>query len=425
MSNPEDNKHAIPMSDSSKLESFIDVETLYHDMIELLPDTIIAVDMQGTVLLCNEALIKLTGYQREEMIGKNFVEIELLDKAMMPEYVNLLGAILNGEYRPPVEAPINCKDGRTVLLEVRFSRLRIGADNIVQATGRDITDRKRMETELSEKNEQLDAQNEELVAANEELRATEEELRAANEELLATNQELHETQERLLRSEKLAVIGQLAGGVGHELRNPLGAIKSVAYYVRSKINKADLAYQEPKILEFLDIMDDEINTADKIIGDLLGFSRVGKPSVSPVNIDTVINKALAHSTIPKNVILRRNLDSHLPEIKIDVEQINQVMVNVITNAVQAMPDGGELNISTAPGVNALVIEVSDSGCGIPPNNLDRIFDPLFTTKAKGIGLGLAVCRSIIERHQGRIDVESQERKGTTFSIELPTKADDK
>jgi len=396
-----------------------DGEMLYRDMIELSPDTIMAVDMEGKVILCNESLVGLTGYPRSEVLGKHFTELKFLDGTRLPEYAGMFEAIMKGGDFPPVNTPVTRRDGGTALLEVRWARLQVGNEQILQATGRDIGEHKRLEAELKKKNRQLDAQNEELTAANEELRATEEELRAANEELLATNDELQETQERLLRSEKLAAIGQLAGGVGHELRNPLGAIKNAAYYVRNKINKSELAYGEPKILEFLDIIDDEINTADKIIGDLLGFSRVGKPSVSPVSIDAVINKALAHLTIPKNIVLRRELAERLPEIKADIEQLNQVLINLITNAIQAMPEGGKLIIKTFVRGDNLVIEVSDSGGGIPPDNLNKIFDPLFTTKAKGIGLGLAVCKSIIERHQGQISVNSQEGKGTTFSIELP------
>ena len=236
-------------------------------------------------------------------------------------------------------------------------------------------------------------------------------------------QELREMQEQLIRSEKLAAIGQLAGGVGHELRNPLGAIKNAVYYIRRKVAKSELAQREPRVMEFLNIMDDEVNSSNKIITDLLGFSRVGKPSVSPTRIEKVIEDALSYTTIPENIELTKRLDADLPEIEIDADQIHQVLVNIITNAVEAMPEGGKLTIGAREKEKFLEVEIADTGGGIPQEAVGKIFDPLFTTKAKGIGLGLAVCKAIIDRHQGNIEVESQVGKGTTFIIKLPLKVE--
>jgi signal transduction histidine kinase len=277
--------------------------------------------------------------------------------------------------------------------------------------------------ELKRVNEQLRASEEELRVSNEELRATEEELRAANEELRATNEELRDAQEKLVRSERLAAIGQLAGGVGHELRNPLGAIKNAIYYVRGKVTKSELVNKDQRVMEFLDIIDDEISSSGKIINDLLGFSRVGKPAVSPARIEKVIDDTLSYITIPQNIQLIKKLDTNLPEIKIDTDQVRQVLVNMILNAVQAMPDGGKLTISAREKEKFLEVEVTDSGCGIPQEVTDKIFDPLFTTRAKGIGLGLAVCKAIIDRQQGDIEVESEIGKGTTFTVKLPLEAE--
>ncbi len=236
-------------------------------------------------------------------------------------------------------------------------------------------------------------------------------------------QELRETQEQLVRSEKLAAIGQLAGGVGHELRNPLGAIKNAVYYIKGKVAKSELAQREPRLMEFLDIMDDEINASNRIINDLLGFSRVGKPSVSPTKIEKVIEDALSRMHIPENIELTKKLDADLPEVEIDADQVRQVWVNIIMNAVQAMPKGGKLTIGAREKGEFLEVEIADTGGGIPQEAVGKIFDPLFTTKAKGIGFGLAVCKTIIDSHQGNIKVKSQVGKGTTFIIKLPLKVD--
>jgi len=332
--------------------------------------------------------------------------------------------LLSGESIEASDYLVKRKDGTEFPVSVSLSALRDteGRPTAIVAVTRDVTERKRMEQEIQDKNEQLEAMNEELKASNEELQATEEELRASNEELQAANEELREAQEQLIRSERLAAIGQLAGGVGHELRNPLGAIKNAVYYVRGKVAKSELAQKEPRVMEFLDIVDDEITSSDKIISDLLGFSRVGKPAVSPVRIERVIEDALSCTAIPENIKLTKKLNASLPEVKIDADQIRQVLVNIITNAAQAMPDGGKLTIGAKEKGKFLKVEIADTGCGIPQEVTNKIFDPLFTTRAKGIGLGLSVCKAIIERHEGHIEVESEVGKGTTFNIKLPLKA---
>ena len=270
--------------------------------------------------------------------------------------------------------------------------------------------------------EALKKSEEELREFNEELRATDEELRAANEELQTANEELREAQEQLIRSEKLAAIGKLAGGVGHELRNPLGAIKNAVYYIKGKLINSELAKREPRIIEFLGIVDDEISSSNKIIDDLLNFSRVAKPAVSPTKIRKVMEDALSYLAVPENVEVINKLDANLPEVEVDANQIRQVFANIATNAIQAMPEGGKLTINARKGDKFLEVAISDTGGGISGDVIGKIFDPLFTTRAKGIGLGLAVCKSIIERHGGAIEVESRAGKGTTFTVKLPLKA---
>jgi len=280
---------------------------------------------------------------------------------------------------------------------------------------------KQAEEALKKSEEELREANEELRATDEELRATNEELQAANEELQAANEELKETQEQLIRSEKLAAIGRLAGGVGHELRNPLGAIKNAAYYIKGKLTNSELAKTEPRVIEFLGIMDDEINSSNKIINDLLNFSRVAKPSVLPAKIRKVMEDALPYLTVPENIEVINKVDANLPEVEIDADQIRQVFVNIATNAIQAMPEGGKLTIDARKGDKFVEVAISDTGDGISEDVIGKIFDPLFTTRAKGIGLGLAVCKSIIERHAGTIGVESKVGKGATFTVRLPLK----
>jgi len=385
-------------------------------VIDAMIDGVTITDMQGRIIDFNRAATEQTGYEKRESIGKTPAELFIVEKEH-PRFFEAVKKLFSGK---PIEASdylVKHKNGTEFPLSVSLSILRNteGKPNAIVAICRDITERKRMEQEIQDKNEQLEAQNEEL-------RATEEELRASNEELQAANEELRETQEQLIRSEKLAAIGQLAGGVGHELRNPLGAIRNAVYYVKGKVAKSELGQKEPRVMEFLEIADDEINASNKIISDLLGFSRVGKPSVSPTQIEKVIEEALSRTPIPENIELTKKLDTELPEVEADPDQIQQVLINMITNAVQAMPEGGKLTIGVREKGEFLELEIADTDGGIPAEAMGKIFDPLFTTRAKGIGLGLAVCKSIIDRHGGHIEVKSQVGQGTTFNIKLPLKA---
>jgi signal transduction histidine kinase len=253
----------------------------------------------------------------------------------------------------------------------------------------------------------------------EELKGLNKELSSINIELVQKNEQLEEAQEQLVRTEKLAAVGALASGVSHELRNPLSAIKNAVFLLKRKLSRNAIPDIDEKIIQFLDIMDNEIDRSSKIINDLLGFTRVTKPTRSKADINVVINEAISRVEIAENIKLSINLQSNLPMVMIDANQIGQVLINLIENACQAMRGSGGLKIRTKVSESFMEIEISDSGCGIPEKEIKKIFDPLFTTKPSGTGIGLAVCHGIIQKHNGVIDVESQERIGTKMFIKLP------
>lgn len=226
--------------------------------------------------------------------------------------------------------------------------------------------------------------------------------------------DLARAQEQLVRSQRLAAIGQLASSMSHELRNPLSVLRSSAYYLRSRLADAD-----EKVRKHLDIIEQEISNSDKIITDLLDFSRIKPPTLQRTYLNYIVEEALERVEIPPSVKLVRDLAEGLPPIQADAFQLEQVVVNLLTNAVQAMPQGGVLTVRTALREDSLVLEVSDTGCGIDPEHLERIFEPLFTTKSRGIGLGLTICKTLVENHGGTITVESTPGRGTTFTITLP------
>ncbi|MFH1925681.1 MAG: ATP-binding protein [Chloroflexota bacterium] len=374
-----------------RYRSLVEAGEHMREGIFLLQDTD---KVKAAHLFANEEWSRITGYSIKELRGISYYDvIHPRHRAAVADRVRWRlqqGQDIPGRW----EISVITKDGTEVPLEVSGGGpITYHGKLATVGYARDITERK----------------------------LAEEALRASNEELQATNEELREAQEQLIRSERLAAIGQLAGGVGHELRNPLGAIKNATYYIKGKLAKSELAEKEPRVLEFLDIVDDEINTSNKIINDLLGFSRVGKPAVTPTLVKKIVEEALARAPVPENIELTENLDSDSTEIAVDAGQIQQVLINVITNAVQAMPKGGKLTISTREKRGFLELDVTDTGSGITNETKGKIFDPLFTTKAKGIGLGLAVSKSIIDRHGGQIEAKSTAGKGTTFTIRLPLK----
>lgn len=226
--------------------------------------------------------------------------------------------------------------------------------------------------------------------------------------------ELLRAQEQLLRSERLAAIGQLATSVAHELRHPLGVMRQSAYYLSMKLADAD-----EKVKKHLHILDHEIVASDKIITDLMDFSRAHKPTLTEVDVESLLDQTLAGVEIPAVVRVMRTCAKELPHIWADGQQLQQVFRNLIVNAYQAMPEGGTLYITTAREGKYVEVSFRDTGVGIPPAYLERLFEPLFTTKERGTGLGLVISRGIVERHQGTIEVESLVGQGTTFTVRLP------
>jgi PAS domain S-box-containing protein len=227
--------------------------------------------------------------------------------------------------------------------------------------------------------------------------------------------DLREAQEQLVRQEKLAVMGQLAGGVGHELRNPLGAIKNAAYFLNMVLEEPD-----PKVKECLEILEKEVATSERIISSLLDFARPRLPNRRNVDINDILQKVLSRTTVPENIEVLSELDDALRTILVDPDQVGQIFGNIILNAIQAMPEGGRLVIkSEITYPNWIAVSFSDTGLGIPGDTLERLFEPLFTTKAKGIGLGLAIVKTLVKGHGGTIEVQSEIGKGSTFTVKLP------
>lgn len=228
--------------------------------------------------------------------------------------------------------------------------------------------------------------------------------------------ELREAQEQLVLQEKLAALGQLASGVAYKLRNPLTSIQNAIYYLK-------LIQPEPneKITEYHGLITQETREAQKIVTDLLDFANLPQPDPEPVSIPELVQRGLEQHPQPPLVEVVLKLPADLPKVYVDLFQMEQVLGNLILNAYQAMSAGGTLEISARrETVNpALVLIIKDTGAGIAPEHLPKLFTPLFTTKAKNLGLGLALSRKLAEANGGRIEAQSEPGQGAVLSLSLP------
>jgi PAS domain S-box-containing protein len=251
------------------------------------------------------------------------------------------------------------------------------------------------------------------VVAEEALQAYSEQL---EEMVEARTQELRDTQEQLVRHEKLAALGQLAGGVAHELRNPMGVLSNAVYFLQMTLVDTDECTRE-----YLDIISTEVHKSEKIISDLLQFSRSRPTEREAVSVSDLIAPVLVEQCPSEEIELDTQISTKLPEVFVDILQIRQILTNLIVNACQAMlPDGGQLIISAKPKSDMVALSIRDTGCGIPKENMAKLFEPLFTTKARGIGLGLAVSKNLAETNGGSLFAESDgPGQGSTFTIMLP------
>ncbi|MDP2932240.1 MAG: ATP-binding protein, partial [Chloroflexota bacterium] len=236
------------------------------------------------------------------------------------------------------------------------------------------------------------------------------------------DQRLKESQAQLIQAEKLTSLGQLAASVAHEVNNPLSGVLVYTQLLAKKIAADNIAKEVT--LGYLKKMETELTRSTRLIRNLLDFARQSTPSFREVDINEVIGRAFelaSHSAQLQHIEVLKELDPNLPKLMADFDQLQQVCTNLILNAIQAMPQGGRLTIRTATDDRWVKIEVVDTGCGISKENMAKLFTPFFTTKqqVKGVGLGLAVAYGIIQRHQGRIEVQSEAGKGSTFTIFLP------
>ncbi|MFA6584045.1 MAG: ATP-binding protein [Elusimicrobiaceae bacterium] len=234
----------------------------------------------------------------------------------------------------------------------------------------------------------------------------------------ARTRELKSAHEELVRKERLAAIGQMSSVVSHEIRNPLAVINNSAYFIKTKLLAAGPL--DPKIEKHIGIMEAEIQQANGIINEILGFARTRELMLKPVKANEYLEDVVSSYPLPEHIEVVKKYSPDNPWINIDSEEFKQALRNLVGNAAEVMPEKGTLTVeSVLTGDNMVRLSVSDTGCGIPPEVADKIFAPFFTTKARGTGLGLAVVKKVVDRHRGRVEIESIVGQGTTFMLYIP------
>lgn len=240
--------------------------------------------------------------------------------------------------------------------------------------------------------------------------------RSLSREVEKKTRELQESQERLLRSERFAAVGEAAAYVSHEIKNPLMVIGGLAHQVARRLE------DHPELQEKLRLIREEVRRLESFLGDLRDFTRPAQPTMTSVNLNQVIREVerlLESEAKKRGVEIVEDLDSRLPPVSADPNQMKQVLLNLMKNALEAMDGGGRLVLKSGAEESQVWFSVTDTGVGMTPEIMAKIFNPFFTTKDKGTGLGLAVIHKIITDHHGSILVDSTPGQGSTFVVKLP------
>ena len=235
-------------------------------------------------------------------------------------------------------------------------------------------------------------------------------------------EELETARDRASKSEKLAIIGQLSGGVAHDLRNPLGAIKNAAYFLKRKC-EGDWSNQSgEEFAQWIDLIDSEATIANDVITNLLSFGSTRELVCSELQICDAIQYSLENFSPSENIQLSVTVEPDLPPVMGEISQLIRVFQNLVANARDAMMEFGLISINAQRNNGSVEVVISDNGKGIAAEDLEKIFERLFTIKSHGTGLGLAICREIVNKHNGSISVESDIGTGMSFTVRIPMAA---
>jgi two-component system NtrC family sensor kinase len=381
-------------------------------MIGAMTDAVILLDPDGIVTRVNKATLSLLDYSEAEILGhpvQKILSTSQDKQAELPPH-EMMDKHLLDEVLTNIEGFMCCKRGEPIPISLRSSSLRDDSGDVygIVLVARDLRRTKKLIAEAA------------MAEAE----------RRKRKELQQAYDELKHLQEQLIQSEKMVSLGQIAAGVAHEINNPISGIMVYLHTLAKDLENDQ--FDRKQALTFLTDSKHELTRCSKIIKSLLDFSRQSHPMLAPVDIGNILDETfsmLGYKAKLQDIEVVRHIDPGLPQIEADSDQLKQVFLNLILNAIQAMPHGGRLAIratqandkeKSTKDSKPVQIDIEDTGCGIAQENIGKLFTPFFTTKEKGegVGLGLAVAYGIIKRHGGNIRVVSSRGKGTTFSVFL-------
>lgn len=361
-------------------------------ILDAVAHPIFVKDRAFRFVLLNEALCSMVGYSKDAMLGKT--DYDFFPEAEADFFRQKdLELLASGRSVSIEEEPITDSAGRRHILATTKVPLRDQDGAITHIVGiiHDITSLKEAEERLRETNETLEARVRERTVA------------------------LLEAQQRLIRQERLAALGQLCGGLAHQIRNPLGAITNAAFVLRRLLRDS----HDADARRATEILLEEAAQANRIVTDLVEYARVRPPTAEPVALSELVGEVLRRSPPPPHLDVQLEL-AGLPQVQVDPGQVADALLNLFANAFEAAPkSAGRVRCAGAADGRAVVLSVEDNGAGVPDRAIPGLFEPLVTTKPSGLGLGLATARSLIENQGGAISYRRSALGGACFDVRLP------
>ncbi len=364
------------------------VNQVYHfhkSIIQNINAGLFITDLEGVVTFANKIAGKLLGYKVEDLLDKNIADF-FMDKVEAEKFINLLS--LPEKKIDNYETKFLDKDCKEIIIGINASS-------------------------LDDKNNKFEG----VVF------------------LFRDLTEIYHLRNQVERMERLALLGELSAGIAHEIRNPLAGIKASAQVLQESLSHEDFR------AELINRIVKEVDKSNRLLKEFFKFARPMPPRFGFFDIEMIIDSVyllLAPRLKKNNIKFKEIFEDHIPQVYIDETQIEQVVLNLFLNAIDVMRDGGELKVTTSKRklspldtqqekyaisdqeLYYVIVEISDTGKGIKPEVIDKIFNPFFTTKKDGLGLGLSICSRLVEENRGKVDVISTPGKGTTFILALPT-----
>jgi two-component system sensor kinase FixL len=332
------------------------------------------------------------GYTLAEM--RQLTPVDLKPDFTDQEFRNMIQPLLAGQVDKLEFGTRHCrKDGTFYDVDVHLQVSNYRSRPVFVAIILDVTERRSAELLFREQQQNMNAELERLVESR--------------------TEDLRKAQADLVLSEKFSTLGKVAGGIAHEIRNPLNAVKTSAYYLLNAKNATP-----EKVREHLERIDRQVSMVDGVVTALADVAKLPDADLKPLILEPLLREVVASTNLPTSIQVEYEFPAELPQVLADEHQIAIAFRNLVRNARDAMPAGGTLIIGAEVESDSVVFSVTDSGVGISEQLIDNILEPLFTTKARGMGLGLSITLAIVEKNQGRLSFSSKLGEGAKFSIAL-------